>query len=161
MFSVRPAQQSDAQAVEAVFAAAGLVPCKDFPQIDEPTIVAVKGDALLGAVEGRFDAGEYPEGCLLADAQSPRAWIDRIGVLPSAHRLGIGTSLVRAFAEAAESSGCHHVALMIDESTDRTVRIEFFKQCGLLPLMTPGAPRDAHLGNLVSAVLQATSQPAS
>jgi GNAT superfamily N-acetyltransferase len=90
MHSVRPARQSEAQAVEAVFTAAGLVPYKDFPQIDRPTFVAVEGDALLGAIEGRFDAGEFPKGCLLADAPSPRAWINRIGVLPSAHRHGIG-----------------------------------------------------------------------
>jgi GNAT superfamily N-acetyltransferase len=146
VYSVRPAQQNEAQAVEAVFNAAGLIPYGDPLQIDEPTFVAVESDSLLGAVEGRFDAGEYPAGCLLADAPSPRAWIDRIGVLPSAHGRGIGKSLVRAFAEAAATKGCRHTALMVDESTDRAMRIEFFTRCGLFPLRTPGAPPDAHMG---------------
>jgi hypothetical protein len=29
---------------------------------------------------------------------------------------------------------------MVDESTDRTARTDFFKQCGFFPLMTPEAP---------------------
>jgi ribosomal protein S18 acetylase RimI-like enzyme len=156
MYVIRPAGPGDAEAVEAVFAAAGLIPYRDTPEVVDPTFVAVDGARVVGAIEGRFDAGMFPEGSSLADAPEPRAWIDRIGVDPSERRRGIARALVHIFVEQAASHGCGHVALSVDESTDRTDRIKFFKTCGLNALNAPDSLPDAHMGADVPSVLAAT-----
>ncbi|SCG60015.1 GNAT family N-acetyltransferase [Micromonospora halophytica] len=113
------------------------------PDPSLPSWVAVDGNEVLGLVEGRFDS-TYDERIEQPDHPLPHAWIYLIGVRPDAQRKGIGTALVRYFAEQAALAGCSFVALSPDQSDDDVMkRVAFFRSCGLAPLIN-GDPEDVH-----------------
>ncbi len=105
------------------------------PEPSLPSWVAVEGDEVLGLVEGRFDS-TYDERIEQPGHPLPQAWIYLIGVRPEAQRKGVGTALMRYFAEQAAIAGCSFVALLPDQSDDDVPnRLAFFRSCGLKPLV--------------------------
>ena len=69
-----------------------------------------------------FDSFELPP--------SPHAFLDRIHVHESERGRGVGTSLVRAYAEEASARGCTFIGGSIDLSSDSSARRAFFERLG-------------------------------
>ncbi|RNH94193.1 N-acetyltransferase [Micromonospora aurantiaca] len=108
-----------------------------------PSWVAVDGDEVLGLIEGCFDS-MYDERIEQPGHPLPQAWIYLTGVRPEAQRKGVGTALLRCFAEQAAMAGCSFVALLPDQSDDDVLkRVAFFRSCGLKPLVGSD-PVDVH-----------------
>lgn len=85
----------------------------------------------------------------------PRAFVDEIGVIPSAQGAGVGRSLMRAAAQEIRRHGALRLALRVDETSDQTVRRAFFASCGLWSLRPDRY--DDLLGASVDDILDATS----
>lgn len=61
---------------------------------------------------------------------SPHAFLERIHVSESERGRGVGTSLVRAYAEEASGRGCTFIGGSIDLSSDSSARRAFFEELG-------------------------------
>jgi GNAT superfamily N-acetyltransferase len=84
----------------------------------------------------------------------PRAFVDEIGVIPSAQGAGVGRALMRAAAQEIRRRGALRLALRVDEASDQTVRRAFFASCGLWSLRPDRY--DDLLGASVDEVLDVT-----
>jgi GNAT superfamily N-acetyltransferase len=130
------------------------------PEPSLPSWVAVDGDEVLGLVEGRFDS-TYDERIEQPGHPLPHAWIYLIGVRPDAQRKGVGTALLRCFAEQAAMAGCSFVAMSPDQSDgDVFKRVAFFRSCGLMPLVDsdPEDVHGAHLAELLTHLRELTGK---
>ncbi len=108
-----------------------------------------------GEVVGIVTISVEPEGY---NAQyglpGPRAFVDEIGVVPSARSAGVGRLLMCAAAQEVRRRGGLRFALDVDQSSDETTRRPFFASCGLTSLR-PDRDDDI-LGASVDEVLAAT-----
>jgi len=108
-----------------------------------PSWVAVDANQVVGMIEGRMDSA-YDERFEQRDHPPPQAWIYLVGVRRDARRRGIGSALLRGFAEEAVRAGCSFLALLPDQSDDDVPdRVAFFRACGLVPLVEDD-PSDVH-----------------
>ncbi|MCE7938518.1 hypothetical protein DCC79_05950 [bacterium] len=102
------------------------------------SLVAVDGERILGlGMLGR---------------RSDRAWITRLGVLPTRRRRGVGETIVQALLAEADAAGCRRVALEVIVRNDPAYAL--FVKCGFAaqrelvvlrrpPLPAAGAPAAA------------------
>jgi GNAT superfamily N-acetyltransferase len=114
--------------------------------------VAKRGECVSGFIEGHFEA-EYDDR-LSISAPAPQGWIHEILVFPHRRRTGVGSALVRRFAQEAAERGCSHLACLVDQRGGIEARMNFFNAVGMLPLV-PNDPTDA-VGARISWILQST-----
>ncbi|NGY63417.1 GNAT family N-acetyltransferase [Lentzea sp. NEAU-D13] len=92
---------------------------------------------VVGIVHARFNLETYNNRFgELEGLPRPQCMLDKIAVLPTARRSGVGKLLMRETATEAQRYGCSHLALMVDWSTELRDRVEFFKACGLRSLVS-------------------------
>jgi [ribosomal protein S18]-alanine N-acetyltransferase len=103
-------------------AASALAPvhaqCFDRPW-DAPSLAA----AMAGPAAFAFQAGEPPQGFILARAMAGEAEILTLAVAPDARRQGVGRALVEAAASAAAVSGAQALWLEVAEDNAPAQRL--------------------------------------
>lgn len=122
--------------------------------LDELAVAEDADEHVVGAVQARFNQ-EYYRAMFgeFSGLSGPQCFVEKIAVLPSVHRCGVGRLLMHETAQEARRRGCTNLALRVDWVTELEGRVRFFKACGLWSL----APErgDDLFGADVDAVLQA------
>jgi ribosomal protein S18 acetylase RimI-like enzyme len=85
---------------------------------DSLLLVAAQGTDVVGDVLGPVDSWRSP----------PSAHIDSIAVLPEAQKRGIGSLLLRSFAEEVRRQGCTRVTLEVSAANE--AGLAFFTRHG-------------------------------
>ena len=88
-----------------------------------PVKLTVQPDLLLVAMEGKLVVGS-----VLAGFDGFRGWLNRVAVLQSHRRLGIGTRLIAEAERRLKSLGCAKINLQIVGSND--VVTGFYQRLG-------------------------------
>jgi ribosomal protein S18 acetylase RimI-like enzyme len=115
--------------------------------------VVVRGMAVVGYLEGRFDESYDLEWASMADCDHG-AWIFELMVHPEYRRCGLGRRLVRAFLVDARTNGASFVALAVDSRGDQVGRGAFFRSLAFRPLREDGVSMDV-MGTAVDVSLAA------
>ncbi|MEU4775306.1 GNAT family N-acetyltransferase [Micromonospora sp. NPDC023644] len=105
----------------------------------------------MGAIHGRLDIGFDETIAPTGLGPGPQAWIDRLGVIPSKRRRGVGKALLNRFAREAVEAGCTHVGGYPDLTSEPSERMAFFAASGLKPLK-PEDPTYVIGGSLVEVI---------
>lgn len=109
---------------------------------------------VVGVVWTRFNQEAHEHFGQLARLAEPLCMVDRLAVLPTYRRSGIGRLLMHKAAQEARLRRCTHMTLWVDRATPPAERVAFFRACGLLPL-NPSRDGDLY-GADIETVLEAT-----
>ena len=121
---IREFEDGDADAVVALWRAAGLVRPWNDPYRDIERKRSVQRDLFLVAVD---DDGRIL-GAGMAGYDGHRGWVNYLGVHPDARRTGVGRALMREFEERLLALGCPKLSLQVREGNDDA--LAFYEQLG-------------------------------
>lgn len=96
------------------------------------TLVAWRGDVIVGMLTGSFDSNLEESGAFdsFEPPPAPHAFLVRLHVHESARGNGVGRALVETYATEAQACGCTFIGGSIDRSSDPTYRRAFFERLG-------------------------------
>jgi len=120
---IRPYEESDEDAVVALWKACGLTRPWNDPHKDIARKLAVQREwFLVGTLEGRVVAS------VMAGYEGHRGWVNYLAVAPVARMRGAGRALMAEVERLLLAAGCPKINLQI--RSDNAAVIEFYRRLG-------------------------------
>jgi ribosomal protein S18 acetylase RimI-like enzyme len=123
MIQIRAFQESDAEAVVALWAACGLLRPWNDPRKDIGRKLAVQREMFLVGC-----AGERIVGTVMAGYDGHRGWINYLAVDPAQRRQGVARALMAAAEERLRALGCAKINLLV--RADNREAVAFYQRIG-------------------------------
>lgn len=125
-FSIRPFQESDTDAVIALWEESGLTRPWNDPRLDIARKMAVQPEGFLVAVtsaEGdrRDAASEVVIGSVMSGYDGHRGWLYYLATAQTHRRRGVARGLVDAAEAVLGAMGCPKVQLMVREGNEHVL----------------------------------------